>query len=332
MASATTLDVDGRPVRISSPDKVVFPDLGLTKLDIAQYALAVGEGLLAGLRDRPTAMERWPDGVADGAESFYQKHAPRKVPEGVTTARVTFPSGRHANEVAPADLATVLWMVNLNTLRFHPWPVRATDTEAVDLLRIDLDPQPGTGFEEARHAAHGLREVLADAGLEGWVKTSGGRGLHVYAPIQPVDFIAARHATIAIGRELARRDASVTVNWWKEERGERVFVDYNQMARDRLMASPYSIRPVPEARVSMPLDWQELDAASPDDFTVATAPARFAERGDAWAGLAEAEPASLEVALGWWEQDPTEMPYPPDYPKMPGEPARVQPSRARPRS
>ncbi len=328
MVTAITLEVDGRDVRLSSPDKVYFPDLGLTKRDIAEYFLAVGEGLLAGLRDRPTTMERWPGGVVADAESFYQKHAPKNTPDWVRTARVTFPSGRTARQVAPADLASVLWMANLGTLRFHPWPVRVPDTDRVDLLRVDLDPQPGTGFDQVREAAYALRGVLADAGLTGWVKTSGGRGLHVYAPVAGGGFVDARHAVIAIGREVARRHPDLgTVNWWKEERGKRIFVDYNQMARDRLMASPYSVRPVAQARVSMPLTWDGLDGVRPDDFTVRTVPGLIADRGDAWAGLAEAEPGSIDVALEWWADDPTELPYPPDYPKMPGEPPRVPPSR-----
>ncbi|HSN11207.1 MAG TPA: DNA primase small subunit domain-containing protein [Propionibacteriaceae bacterium] len=343
---ATTLQVDGREVRISSPTKVYFPDLGLTKLDIVSYVLSVGPGILAALRDRPVTMERWPEGVTPEASlrgpgnpagsAFYQKHAPtRGIPDWVQTTTVTFPSGRPAVEVAPADLATIVWMVNLGTIRFHPWPVRHPRTDEVDQLRIDLDPQPGTTFDEAREAALALREVLADAGLTGFPKTSGGRGLHVFARIEPADFIDARHAAIAVGRELERRmPERVTTAWWKEERGRRIFVDVNQMARDRLMASAYSIRPTPEARVSAPLSWEELPEAHPDAFTVRTMPARFAERGDVWAALEESTPASLRTALDWYVRDEAngqgEMPYPPEYPKMPGEPPRVQPSRKNP--
>jgi len=342
--SALELDVAGQAVRLSSPDKPYFPELGLTKQDVARYALAVGGGLLAALEDRPTTMERWPNGVTPEAslvspdnphgDAFYQKRAPKSLPDFVQTATVHFPSGRPATAVCPGNLATILWMVNLGTLRFHAWPVRAPDTDAVDQLRIDLDPQPGTTFADAVPAAHELRAVLGDAGLEGFVKSSGGRGLHVYAPVQPLDFIDARHATIAIARELARRMPDrVTTSWWKEERGERIFVDFNQMARDRLMSSAYSIRPTPEARVSAPLTWEELDEVSPDDFTVVTMPDRFAERGDVWAPFYAAEPASAATALAWYERDAAagegEMPFPPEYPKMPGEPPRVQPSRKR---
>ena len=342
-AEATMVDAGGREVRVSSPSKVYFPDLGLTKLDIVSYFLAVGPGILAALHDRPVTMERWPEGVIPvaslrspdnpGGSAFYQKHAPaRGIPDWVQTTSVTFPSGRPAEEVAPADLATIVWMVNLGTIRFHPWPVRHPHTDAVDQLRIDLDPQPGTTFDEAREAALGLREVMKDAGLTGFPKTSGGRGLHVFARIEGADFIDARHAAIAVGRELERRlPERVTTAWWKEERGRRIFVDVNQMARDRLMASAYSIRPTPEARVSAPLTWEELPDAHPDDFTVRTMPGRFAERGDVWAALEESTPASIRTALDWYVRDEAngqgEMPYPPEYPKMPGEPPRVQPSR-----
>lgn len=342
---AIELEVEGRAVRLSSPDKPYFADLGVTKLGVAEYFLAVGPGILNALRDRPTTMERWPGGVrddvvvatrADGrGEAFYQKRAPASTPNWVQTTTITFPSGRTAVEVAPADLATIIWMVNLGTVRFHPWPVRASDTDAVDQLRIDLDPQPGSDFAMAQAAAQELRSVLADAGLTGFPKTSGGRGLHVFAPIHPTDFIGARHAAIAIGRELARRmPEQVTVNWWKEERGERIFVDFNQLARDRLMTSAYSIRPTPLGRVSAPLTWDELPSASPADFTLLTMPERFARTGDLWQELEDAEPGELTTALEWYDRDAAagegEMPYPPEYPKMPGEPPRVQPSKKNP--
>src|SRR5690606_2847210 len=236
--------------------------------------------------------------------AFYQKRTPKGAPDWVQRATITFPSGRVAETVAPADVATLVWMVNLGTLRFHAWPVRASDPDAVDQLRIDLDPQPGTDFADAATAALELRQVLAEAGLEGFPKTSGGRGLHVFVPVSPLDFIDARHATIAIGRELARRmPDAVTVTWWKEERGERIFVDFNQMARDRLMASAYSIRPVPQARVSAPLDWDEVPDVSPEDCTVPTMLERFAERGDVWAPYYEAEPGDPGAVLEWYERD-----------------------------
>ncbi|MGO4957321.1 DNA polymerase domain-containing protein [Luteococcus sp. Sow4_B9] len=250
------------------------------------------------------------------------------------TTEVTYPSGRRAAQVTPTRLADLVWMVNLGTLRFHAWPVTAPWVDLVDELRLDLDPQPGTGIREAAQAALELRRVLAEAGLEAWCKTSGGRGLHVYSPIEPTDFIDARHAAIAIGRELARRmPTAVTTKWWKEERGERIFVDYNQMARDRLMASAYSIRPVAGALVSAPLLWDEVPTVDPTAFTVPTMGERWREVGDPWAPMYSAAPGSLGIALSWYERDAAagegEMPYPPEYPKMPGEPPRVQPSRAR---
>ena len=343
--TAIELDVAGRAVRLSSPDKPYFAELGLTKRDVAEYFLAVGPGILNALRDRPATMERWPGGVRDDVvvatradsrgEAFYQKRAPAQTPDWVQTTTITFPSGRTAVEVAPADLASIIWMVNLGTVRFHPWPVRAADPDAVDQLRIDLDPQPGSDFSMAVAAALELRQVLTEAGLTGFPKTSGGRGIHVFAPIRPSDFIEARHAAIAVGRELARRMPDhVTVNWWKEERGERIFVDFNQMARDRLMTSAYSIRPTPRGLVSAPLAWDELRSVSPSDFSITTMPARFAELGDRWQDLEDATPGSLETALAWYERDAAagegELPYPPEYPKMPGEPPRVQPSKKNP--
>ncbi len=332
---AVMLDVDGREVRLSSPDKPYFPDLGLTKRDVAEYFMAVGPGALAAVRGRPTTMERWPGGVTGEGESFYQKRVPKGLPDWVRTCTITFPSGRTATTVCPADVATLVWMVNLGSIRFHPWPVLGSAPDQVDQLRIDLDPQPGTGFSDAARAALELRAILTEVGLVGFPKTSGGRGVHMFAPIEPADFVDARHAAIAIGRELARRlPDKVTVNWWKEERGERIFVDFNQMARDRLMASAYSIRPVPEARVSAPLTWDELPDADAAAFTVPTMLKRYAERGDVWAPLYAEPAASLAGALHWWERDVAngegELNYPPDYPKMPGEPPRVQPSKINP--
>lgn len=330
---AIKLDVDGIEVRLSSPEKVYFPELGLTKHDLAEYALIVGEGILAGLRGRPTTLERWPGGVGED-DPFYQKRAPEKRPDWVDVAEITFPSGRKATAITPTNLATIIWAMNLGTLRFHPWPVTAPEVDLVDQLRIDLDPQPGTDFADVVAAGLELRQVMGELGLDSYPKTSGGRGLHVYAQVTPTDFVDARHAAIAIGRELARRMPDrVTVDWWKELRGERVFVDFNQMARDRLMASPYSIRPVAQARVSAPLNWDEVPEVVPDDFTVVTMPARYREVGDRWAGLYASQPASLAAAIELYDRGIaaglTDLPYPPEYPKMPGEPPRVQPSRQR---
>lgn len=337
------VDVQGRTVRVSSPDRVVFASAGLTKLDIVHYVLAIGDGILAAVQHRPTTLERWPRGVPDqggtlGDDGFYQKRAPTGAPDWVRTATVTFPSGRTAEEVCPTELAVVAWAVNLGTLTFHPWPVTRTDTDSPDQLRIDLDPQPGTDFTNVVGAARVLREVLDGLGMVGAPKTSGGRGLHVVIPIRPLwTFVEARRATIAIGRELERRmPEQVTTAWWKEERGARVFVDYNQMARDRTIASAYSIRANPRATVSTPLRWDELDDVRPEDLTVATVPSRFAELGDLAAPVrADAdERYSLAPALELAERDEADrglgdLPYPPEYPKMPGEPPRVQPSRAK---
>jgi len=347
---AVELEVGNRTVRVTSPDKIYFPDVGLTKLDIVSYVIAVGDGIFAALKDRPVTMERWPGGYRPDVrlstrsdshgEAFYQKRAPSKgMPDWVETVTITFPSGRTADEVCATELATIAWMANLGTLRYHPWPVTKANTEKVDQLRIDLDPQPGTDFADAARAAHELHSVLEDADLVGFPKTSGGRGVHVFVPIQPTyGFIEARHAVIALGRELSRRMPDhVTVSWWKEERGARIFVDFNQMARDRTIASAYSIRPTPTAVVSAPLTWSELSDVAPQDFTVSSMPARFAEVGDVWRPFYQLEPRSIDAALEMYARDErelgtgtyggAEMPYPPDYPKMPGEPARVQPSR-----
>ncbi|MFE0645876.1 non-homologous end-joining DNA ligase [Streptomyces sp. NPDC058877] len=330
---AAELRVGGRTVRVSHPDKLYFPGPGYTKLDLVRYYLAVGEGITRALGNRPTTLERHPDGV-DG-ESFFQKHAPKHLPDWIPTARVTFPSGRSADEFCPTETAAVLWAANLGVVTFHPWPVRRGDTDHPDELRIDLDPQPGTDYADAVRAAHELRAVLDEHGLRGWPKTSGGRGLHVFVPIVPDwTFTEVRRAVIACGRELERRmPERVTVAWWKEERGKRIFVDYNQAARDRTIASAYSVRSRPHAPVSAPLRWEELDDAVPRDFDIETMPVRYAEVGDVHADM-EDERFGLESLLDLARRDERDrglgdLPYPPEYPKMPGEPKRVRPSRAK---
>ncbi|MGW1427970.1 non-homologous end-joining DNA ligase [Streptomyces sp. NPDC002431] len=327
------LDVDGRAVRLSNPDKVYFPEKGYTKRDVAEYFLAVAPGITRALRDRPTTLQRFVDGIE--GEFFYQKRAPKNLPDWIPTARIAFPSGRTADEICPTEPAAVLWAANLGTLTFHPWPVRSADTDHPDELRIDLDPQPGTDYADAVRAAHELRSVLDDHGLRGWPKTSGGRGLHVFVPIAPKwTFTEVRRATIAVGRELERRMPDrVTTAWWKEERGERIFVDYNQTARDRTIASAYSVRPSPHAPVSAPLRWEEIDDAEPRDFDIRTMPGRYADVGDVHADMDE-HAFRLDALLELADRDGHErglgdLPYPPEYPKMPGEPKRVQPSRAR---
>ncbi|QEV44690.1 ATP-dependent DNA ligase [Streptomyces vinaceus] len=331
--NAIELDAGGRTVRLSSPDKVYFPERGLTKLDVARYYLSVADGITRALRNRPTTLERYPEGVE--GESFFQKRAPKNLPDWIPTAHIEFPSGRTADEICPTEPAAVLWAANLGCLTFHPWPVRRGDTDRPDELRIDLDPQPGTDYHHAVICAHELRDVLEDLGLRGWPKTSGGRGLHVFVPIEPRwTFTEVRRCAIAIGRELEQRmPGKVTTAWWKEERGERIFVDYNQTARDRTIASAYSVRPRPHAPVSAPLRWDEIDSAEPRDFDITTMPARYAELGDLHADMDE-HAFTLDAALELAERHEHEhglgdMPYPPDYPKMPGEPKRVQPSRAK---
>lgn len=330
VAAYETLDVGGRSVRVSNPAKIYFPERGFTKLDVVHYVVAVGEALLGALRDRPTTLQRFPDG-AEG-EAFYQKRVPKGAPSWVETARITFPSGRHADEVCPTEVAVLGWAANLGTLTFHPWPVRRADVDHPDELRIDLDPQPGTDFADAVRAAHELRAILDEAGMEGFPKTSGGRGLHVYVPIEPRwTFTQVRRALIALARELERRMPDrVTTAWWKEERGARVFVDYNQAARDRTIASAYSLRARPRATASTPLRWDEVDQVTPEDFDLETVPARLAAGGDQWTGYGD-RAYSLRALLEWADRDEGDghgdLPYPPDHPKMPGEPARVQPSR-----
>jgi DNA ligase D len=345
-ADTTIVDAGGRDVRVSNPDRVIFPATErspeLTKLDIVEYYLAVGDGIMRAVRNRPTTLERWPKGVhpgivvstreKGGGDAFFQKRVPRGAPEYVRTARIDFPSGRHADEVCPTELAVVAWAAQMGTITFHPWPVRAEDVDHPDELRIDLDPQEGTDFADAVRVAGEARALLEELGYAGFPKTSGGRGVHIYVRIEPRwSFTEVRHAAIAFGRELERRlPGQVTTKWWKEERGERIFVDYNQNARDRTIASAYSVRPKPGAPVSAPVTWDELREVAPEDFTVATVPARFAALGDPHAGIDEVA-HSLDPLLDLYERDAAEgeadMPYPPSYPKMPGEPKRVQPSR-----
>jgi DNA ligase D len=333
MGEAVELSAGGRQVRLSSPGKIYFPERGFTKLDIAQYYLAVGDGIARALHERPTTLERYPEGL--GGESFFQKRAPKNLPDWIPTARISFPSGRHADEICPTEAAAVLWAANLGCLTFHPWPVRRADTDHPDELRIDLDPQPGTDYGDAVRAAQQLRPLLEELGLQGWPKTSGGRGLHVFVPIEPEwNFAQVRRAAIAVGRELERRDPSrVTTAWWKEERGSRIFVDYNQTARDRTIASAYSVRPNQRATVSAPLRWEELGSAEPDDFDVASMPLRYAEVGDVHAEM-DNHRCRLDAALELANRDEREhglgdLPYPPEHPKVKGEPKRVQPSRAK---
>ncbi|WIM95273.1 non-homologous end-joining DNA ligase [Actinoplanes oblitus] len=333
-AAAEEHQIAGHTVRLSSPDKIVFAERGYTKRDVFEYYLAVGDGILRALRDRPTTLQRFPDGL-DG-ETFFQKRIPaRGVPEWVTTAQIRFPSMRTADELCPADLAHVAWAAQMGTVVFHPWPVRAAAPDHPDELRIDLDPQPGLGFGDVTAAAGVVREVLADLGWVGFPKTSGGRGVHVYVRIAPRwDFVQVRRAAIALAREVERRNPSaITTAWWKEERGDRVFLDFNQMARDRTIACAYSLRANPRATVSTPVTWDELTRVEPDDFDLRTVPKRIAEIGDPHAAIDDVA-HDLTPLLEWVERDERaglgDLPYPPDHPKMPGEPPRVQPSKKNP--
>ena len=341
------LEVGNRTVKVTNPDKVLFPEPGITKRELVEYYVSVGDGILRALNERPVTLERWTTGVHEGvrlatradgrgADAFYQKRISKGAPDWVETARIAFPSGRTADEVCPTEVATVAWAAQQNTITFHPWPVRRDDVEHPDELRIDLDPQPGTDFQDAVEVAGTAREVLSELGWRGFPKTSGNRGIHVYIRVQPRwTFTDVRHAAIAFGRELERRmPGRVTTKWWKEERGEAIFVDYNQNARDRTIASAYSVRPLPHAPVSAPVDWDELGDLDPRDLTVRTMPARFAEKGDLHREIDDVQ-HDLTPLLEWYERDEADhglgdLPYPPDYPKMPGEPPRVQPSRINP--
>lgn len=327
------LTVGERVVRVSNPDKIYFPERKITKRQVVEYYRAVTDPLLRALYQRPTTLKRFPDGVS--GEFFYAKRIPRGAPSWVESVRIAFPSGRTADEICPTEPATLIWAANLGTLDFHPWPVRKSDVDRPDELRIDLDPQPGTDFADAVQVAGVLREVLDEAGFVGYPKTSGGRGIHVLVRIRPEwGFIEVRHAVIALAREVERREPKLaTTAWWKEERGERVFLDYNQAARDRTIASAWSVRGTPRATVSMPVNWDDLPDVDPNDFDVFTVPKLLASQGDAHAGI-DSKTFGIETLLDWYARDEkdhglSEMPYPPDYPKMAGEPMRVQPSKAK---
>jgi DNA ligase D len=327
------LDVEGREVRLSNPDKVFFSERGETKLDLAEYYLSVGEGALRGVKLRPTVLKRFPDG-AEG-EMFFQKRVPQKRPDWLQTATVAFPSGRTAEELCPTDVAHIIWAVNLGCLDLNPWAVRRWDLDHPDELRIDLDPQPEVSFDAVRKVAAAVKDVLDEHQLVGYPKTSGSRGIHVNVRIHAQwGFIECRRAALALAREVERRHPDLaTSKWWKEERGERVFIDFNQNARDRTVASVYSVRANPQAMVSAPFRWDELDDVELGDFTMATVPARYRDVGDLEAAIDDTS-CSLDSLLELAARDEAEglgdAPWPPNFPKMKGEPKRVQPSKARP--
>jgi len=325
------LQVAGREVTVSNPDKVYFPKAGHTKLDLVNYYLSVADGALRGIRGRPMALKRFVEG-AEG-EAFFQKRAPDNRPDWIRTAELTFPSGRTADEIVVDDAAGLAWVVNLGCIDMNPHPVRADDLDHPDELRVDLDPVPGVPWSQVRDVALVTREALEALGLVGWPKTSGSRGVHINVRISPDwTYPEVRRAALALARDVERRAPSIaTSKWWKEER-HGVFLDYNQNAKDRTVASVYSVRPLPDARVSMPLHWEEVADVEPEDFTLATVPDLYASRGDAGAGIDEAV-GSLEGLLELSQRHEAEglgdAPWPPNYAKQAGEPPRVQPSRKR---
>ena len=330
-AESETLSLDGHEVTISNPAKIFFPDAGITKLDLVRYYLAVADGAILGVRDRPMALKRFVDGAA--GEAFFQKRAPKSVPPFVRTVELSFPSGRTADEVVVDNAAALAWVVNLGCIDLNPHPVRAGDLDHPDELRVDLDPGPAVPWSDVRRVALVVREVLTELGYTAWPKTSGSRGIHVYVRIEPRwGFGEVRRAALSLAREVERRAPSIaTSKWWKEER-HGVFLDYNQNAKDRTVASVYSVRPRPLATVSAPLTWDEVPDAQLDDFTLRTMPARFEKLGDVGAGIDE-QAFSLEPLLELVARQEAEgqgdAPWPPNYAKQPGEPPRVQPSKRR---
>ncbi|GAB2974963.1 DNA polymerase domain-containing protein [Nocardioides montaniterrae] len=343
MAKEAYVVAGDREVRVSSPDRVIYeatertPEV--TKLMAAQHFADVGEVFMHANGSRPVALERWPGGWREGmqlsvgptgqqqGDGFYSKRLPKGAPDWVETCRVSTPNGRPIDELLITEPAAAVWAAHMGTLTFHPWAVRADDVDHPDELRIDLDPQPGTGFADAVRVAGVARETFASLGITAYAKTSGNRGIHVYVRIEPRwTFEEVRHAAIAFGRELEKRDQGVTTAWWKEERGERIFVDFNQNNRDRTIASAWSLRPRPGAPVSTPLSWSALaDLSDPAELNLFTV-RDLVEDGDPWADI-DSVAHSLEPLLELWEANPIELNYPPDYPKMPGEPPRVQPSK-----
>jgi DNA ligase D len=323
--SRVELEAAGRVVAITNPDKVFFPDTGATKLDLARYYLEVGEAALRGVLLRPTVLKRYPNGAA--SDYFFQKRVPAKRPDWLETAVVRFPSGREAEELCPVDVAHLLWAANLGCIDLNPWPVRRRDLDHPDELRVDLDPQPGVPFDTVRKVALGVGELLQELGLLGFPKTSGSRGIHINVRIHPQwSFTEVRRAALALAREMERRmpDAATSA-WWKSERGQRVLVDYNQNARDRTVASAYSVRPTPDARVSCPLQWREVADVEPEDLTMATVPVRLARNGDPATPI-DQQPYSLERLLELAARDEAEglgdAPWPPHFRLRPGEERR----------
>ena len=331
-AESITVHADGVDVVVSNPGKVFFPQRGETKLDLIEYYRAVAEPFMEWIRGRPVMMERYPNGV--GGKSWWQKRVPAGTPEWVHTTEVATPNGTKSDALVVQDMAHVVWAVNLGCLGFHVWPFRAATPEHTDELRVDLDPSPGVGYHEVKQAARLARDLLGELGIRANVKTSGSRGLHIYVPLQPRwDSYQVRAAAVALARLLEKRHPDlITAQWWKEERGRRVFVDYNQNAPHKTVFGAWCVRPRVGGQVSTPLAWDELDDVEPDDLTIATVPALVAARGNPWSGPAR-EPQSIEPLLEQYDRDLAsgmmDAPWPPVYPKMPNEPPRVAPSRAK---
>ena len=325
------LELNGHDVPVTNPGKVFFSNRGETKLDLVEYYLSVEAPLMRAMGGRPVLLERYPDGAS--GKSFFQKRVPKGAPEWLQTTVVSTPNGTLSNALVATDLAHVVWAVNMGCLGFHVWPYRAASPDFADELRIDLDPQPGVGFEQVREAAREVKNAFDELQMTVYVKTSGRRGLHVYARLASRwDSYAVRAAAVALAREMARRRPDlITDAWWKEERGQRVFVDFNQNAPHKTMFGAWSVRPRVGGQVSAPIIWDEVDDVEPEDLTIATVGARVAEIGDPWAAM-DGEPASLEPLLQWHARDMVaglmDAPWPPVYPKMPNEPPRVAPSRA----
>jgi DNA ligase D len=326
------LEIAGRPIAVSSASKIFFAERGETKLDLVRYYLAVAEPFLRAAGGRPTLMQRFPNGAR--GNSFFQKRVPKNAPEWLQTTIVSTPNGTTSRALVLADMAHVAWAVNLGCLGFHVWPNLYDQPEVADELRLDLDPQPGVGFEEARAAAAEVRGLLDELGIVGYPKTTGNRGIHVYVRLElRWDSYQVRAAAVAAARELERRRPElITAAWWKEERGERIFVDYNQNAPHKTVFGAWSVRARPGAQVSAPVSWDEIDTVHPDELTIASVPERLAAHGDPWEGMND-EPQSLVPLLALHERDRAaglqDAPWPPVYPKQPDEPPRVAPSRAR---
>jgi DNA ligase D len=331
-AQTRAVEAAGRTIEISSPDKVYFPELGATKFELVSYYLQIATSLMNTARDRPALLERFPDGA--GGKSFFQKRVPSNAPDWLVTTVVTTPNGTLSNALVVADIAHVLWAVNLGCIGLHLWPYRYEDPAHADELRIDLDPQPGVSFDDIRVAARRVREFLDELGIVGYPKTTGNRGLHVYVWLERRwDSYEVRAGALALARELERRYPNdITANWWKEERGTRVFIDFNQNAPHKTVFGAWFARPRVGGQVSTPLHWEEVDRVEPDQLTIRTVPELVAERGDPWSEIA-ARPQSLEPLLELSARDKAnglpDAPWPPQYPKQPGEPSRVAPSRAR---